>query len=146
MNTLHAFLFQPNIWLGEGKLLVTGASKEIGFYTKWIIDPLNDEKIFCRQQVELLSSQDQIVNHYCLEEITPNAFSITLSNELFGTDTGRGKIDGPLIAWEFENSTSLRGFEIYTLQENGEYLFHAEYASLSPDQFRTTIHGRIWKK
>ena len=67
-----------------------------------------------------------------------------LENELLGTVKGTGVIDENTIAWEFHGTGGLEGFEVYELQDNGDYMMHAEYSS--PDQFRTIIDGRIWKK
>jgi hypothetical protein len=67
-----------------------------------------------------------------------------LENELLGKVKGAGVIDEKTIAWEFHGTGGLEGFEVYELQDNGDYMMHAEYSS--PDQFRTIIDGRIWKK
>jgi hypothetical protein len=63
---------------------------------------------------------------------------------MLGSVQGKGIIDAKTIAWEFRGHPDFEGFEVYELQENGDFMLHAEYSSL--DQIRTIIDGRIWKK
>jgi hypothetical protein len=53
-------------------------------------------------------------------------------------------IDAKTIAWEFRNNEEFQGFEVYELQENGDYMLHAEYST--SEDFRTIIDGRVWQK
>ena len=99
--------------------------------------------IVCQQKVELQGTDENIINDVVIYNITPTAFTITLENTIFGKTAGQGIIDNKTIAWEYRNPDVVEGFEVYEIQDNGDYLFHAEYAS---DQFRTIIDGRIWKK
>jgi len=54
-------------------------------------------------------------------------------------------MDEKTVAWEFSNKElGFEGFEIYELQEDGNYITRGEYVSI--DQLRTIIEGKIWKK
>jgi hypothetical protein len=88
--------------------------------------------------------EDQIKNRFIFSNVHLNSFDVQLENELVGIIHGKGIIDSKKIAWEFRGYPTFEGFEVYELQDNGDYMFHAEY--VSPDQFRSTIDGRIWKK
>jgi len=79
-----------------------------------------------------------------LYDFSGNKFKIELESEQINKSVGSGLIDEKTIAWEFRSSEGMEGFEVYELQENGDYMFHAEYASLG--QFRTIVDGRIWRK
>ena len=63
---------------------------------------------------------------------------------MVGQVVGKGILDPETIAWELKGLDGFEGYEVYEIQENGDYLFHAEYAS--DDQFRTIVDGRVWKK
>ncbi len=98
----------------------------------------------CQQQVEMQGAENIVCNQFLIKKISADKFKIQLENELLGLVEGSGVIDSQTIAWEFRNNINTEGFEVYELQENGDYMLHAEYSS--PDQFRTIIDGRIWKK
>ena len=106
--------------------------------------PNEDKEVLCQQRVEIQGSGDGINNRFVVSELLGGRFKIHLENELLGYIEGTGLVDSKTIAWEFRNNSAVEGFEVYELQENGDYMFHAEYSS--PDQFRTIIDGRIWKK
>ena len=72
--------------------------------------------------------------------LTETTFSISLENELIGKAIGKGVIDGGKIAWEIKSPDTFHGFEVYELQENGDYMLHAEY--VAQDNFRTLIDGK----
>jgi hypothetical protein len=88
--------------------------------------------------------QDRVFNEFICSEIHSEGFKILLNNEMLGKISGQGVIGPKTIAWEFRGNPEFEGFEIYELQENGDYMLHAEYAST--DEFRTIVDGRIWKK
>lgn len=140
----HDFIFQPGHWIGEGKISFSSTPEHLHFYTKWMVAPLLADTIHCQQKVETRDVNDTVVNDFKLRQITPVNFKIELKNELVGKVEGQGIIDAKTIAWEFRGSNVIEGFEVYELQENGDYMVHAEY--FSTDQFRTIIDGRIWKK
>lgn len=144
-DTKHSFIFSPGIWIGEGKITFSTSPEAIHFYTKWIIEEF-DEKVgyICRQQVEMLGVDDRVFNNLTFSDVTPQSFIVTLENNLIGRVTGKGIIDVKTIAWEYRSGTDFEGFEVYELQDNGDYMMHAEYSS--PDQYRTIVDGRIWKK
>lgn len=141
----HSFIFSPGIWIGEGKITFSTSPENIHFYTKWIIEKL-DEKIgyVCQQEVAMQGVEESVFNNLTFSEVTPQSFIVTLENELVGTVAGKGIIDAKTIAWEYRPGTDFEGFEVYELQDNNEYMLHAEYSS--PDQYRTIVDGRIWKK
>lgn len=140
----HTFIFTPGTWLGEGKIGFSASSEEIPFYTRWIIqEEASNGTIICDQTVEMVESSEKVNNRLTISQITPLAFQIQLENDLVGKVSGKGVIDAKTIAWELREHSGFEGFEVYEIQENGEYTFHAEYAS--SENFRTIIDGRIWK-
>lgn len=143
--TSHLFIFKPGIWIGEGKIAFSASPESVRFYTKWVIEPLKKGEIGAEQQVEMQGSEPNTKTQFRFYNITPTTFSLELDNETLGRIVGTGVIDPKTIAWEFHTQVEgLEGFEVYELQDNGDYMLHAEYAST--DQFRTIIDGRIWKK
>lgn len=140
----HEFIFHPGSWVGEGKVSFNSTSETLHFYTKWTVEKADSFGIGANQIVEIQGSEPSMKNHFVLTEVTPAKFAIHLENDILGKVTGSGVLDGKTIAWEFHGQGSLEGFEVYELQDNGDYMLHAEYTS--KDQFRTVIDGRIWKK
>lgn len=140
----HLFLYTPGVWLGEGVVTFSASPEKVRFYTKWLINNEDEmHQIACEQKVELQGSDENILNDLVFFDITSSKFLVKLENVLFGKVTGKGIIDSKTIAWEYRSPDVMEGYEVYELQDNGDYLFHAEYAA---DQFRTIIDGRIWKK
>ncbi len=145
MENAHQFLFTPGVWIGEGRIVFSSSPELIRFYTKWVIDDPMDEKVLTsRQLVEIQGAQENILNNFTVTDANSERFKIKLENDLVGEINGTGVIDPKTVAWEFRGHESFEGFEVCELQDNGDYMVHAEYASL--DQHRTTIDGRIWKK
>jgi hypothetical protein len=148
--TQHLFIFQPGLWVGEGKIQFSSSPEQIKFYTKWDIPSKQEEellgtrKISCTQKVEMSGDTEQMTNRFTFAHVTPSGFTLKLENDLVGHVEGQGVIDGKTIAWEFRGHPNFEGFEVYELLDSGDYMLHAEYSS--PDQFRTIIDGRIWKK
>lgn len=142
--TTHEFIFQPGNWIGEGKITFSASPERLRFYTKWIIEPMESGLILCRQQVEMEGREENLHNNFEISHLQPLQFSIKLNSELMGALEGKGLIDSKTIAWEFRGEQDFEGFEVYELQENGDYMLHAEY--MSTEQFRTIVDGRIWKK
>lgn len=140
----HDFIFKEGIWIGEGKVQFSTSPEQIHFYTKWVVNKIEKNQIQCQQQVEMRGGGDSVFNHFTFSDIKDSTFTITLENEILGMATGKGTFNEKNIAWEFRNHSDFEGFEVYELQENGEYILHAEY--ISTDQHRTTIDGRLWKK
>lgn len=100
--------------------------------------------IRCQQQVEMEGGEENVFNNFAFSDIHPDSFAVELTSGILGTVTGKGVIDTKTLAWEFRNFPEFEGFEVYELQENGDYMLHAEYASA--EQIRTIIDGRIWRK
>lgn len=140
----HVFILQPGIWVGEGKITFSASPEHVRFYTKWIIQDTQNEQISCKQTVEMQGGMDPVYNEFTFSNMKSDAFTIELQNDLFGNLKGTGILETKTIAWEFRGHSQFEGFEVYELQDNGDYMLHAEYAS--PDLFRTIIDGRIWKK
>lgn len=140
----HVFILQPGIWVGEGKITFSASPEHVRFYTKWIIQDTQNEQIACKQTVEMQGGMDPVYNEFTFSNLKSDGFTIELQNDLFGNLKGTGILEAKTIAWEFRGHSQFEGFEVYELQDNGDYMLHAEYAS--PDLFRTIIDGRIWKK
>ncbi|CCB85605.1 MULTISPECIES: hypothetical protein [Parachlamydia] len=140
----HLFIFQPGLWIGEGKLTFNTSSETLRFFTKWTVSSLVQDEIHTFQQVEMESVTEQMRNHFRFFDITPTSFSLELENETMGKVSGIGVIEQNKIAWEFRSDT-LEGFEVYIFNpELEEYALHAEFSS--SEDFRTIIDGKIWKK
>lgn len=146
----HQFIFSPGEWIGQGKLSFSTSPTQLRFYTKWVFSATENGFLRAEQWIEQQGESDLLNNSFLFSDITPKAFAITLSNELLGSVSGTGIISNTTVAWEFkqpaneEREDAFEGFEVYELQDNGDYLFHAEYCS--GEQFRTIVEGRIWKK
>lgn len=141
----HEFLFKPDTWIGEGKITFSVSPDHIKFYTRW--NPIIIQKetaLQWVQEVEMQGNMDKVSNSFMIQPLTDKTFAISLENELIGKATGKGVIDPNKIAWEIKSVDTFHGFEVYELQENGDYMFHAEY--VAQDNFRTIIDGRIWQK
>lgn len=142
----HQFIFEPGEWIGEGRIAFSASSETIRFFTKWVINNAEPSGIVCTQEVEMQGNEPNAKSTFRFSQVKPTQFSVELESEILGKVKGTGIIDPKTIAWEFHSvgDNGLEGFEVYELQDNGDYMLHAEYAS--PDQFRTLIDGRIWKK
>ena len=70
---------------------------------------------------------ESVFNNLVFSDATPSSFSVLLENDLIGRVNGKGVIDPKTIAWEYRSGTDFEGFEVYELQDNGDYMMHAEY-------------------
>lgn len=140
----HEFLFRSGIWIGEGRVTFVGSTEHVIFYTKWTVNEEVAGFLSCRQEVEMRGGGENVLNFFTLKEIKETSFEITVESEALGKASGKGIINETKIAWEFKGHPDFEGFEVYELQASGDYRVHAEY--ISPDQHRTIIDGRIWKK
>lgn len=142
------FIFEPGVWIGEGKMNFSESSTTVRFYTRWEVEqnPYSDYPLEfeCKHTVEMQGGNDHVYNKLTFFDIQKESFVVVLENELVGAIEGTGVIEEKKLAWEFRDPMHFEGFEVYELQENGDYLFHAEY--LSQDNVRSVIEGRIWKK
>lgn len=149
MNT-HQFIFSPGEWIGQGKITFSASPAQLRFYTKWLISERKENEISAEQIIEQQGEADLMANSFSFTDLTPVSFKISVNSELLGTVIGKGLIDPKTIAWEFRQAMNpdreepFEGFEVYELQEGGDYLLHAEY--FSGQEYRTIIDGRIWKK
>ncbi len=141
----QGFIFSPGLWIGEGKITFTASPEVLNFFTRWETKPGDKEgELQCVQQVEMQGVDDKVVNRFKFFNVKPKSFAVTLENDLVGIVKGKGVLAANEIAWEFRGHPNFEGFEVYRLKDNGDYTVHAEFAS--PDQFRTIINGRIWRK
>jgi hypothetical protein len=144
------FIMIPGEWLGEGKISFSASDDEMNFYTRWQVSKNGDESLGvrnlrCTQEVEMQGGADEkMFNRFHFTEIGTKEFKVLLENDQIGSVFGEGILENGKIAWEFRGNPNIEGFEVYELQENGEYSFHAEY--ISSEGYRSIIDGRIWKK
>ncbi len=89
-------------------------------------------------------ADEKVENRFHITPLTETTFSISLENDVIGKGLGKGIISPTKIAWEIKSLDTFQGFEVYEIQENGDYMLHAEYAA--QDGFRTIIDARIWEK
>ncbi len=145
---MHAFIFTPGLWLGEGTIKISTSPENLKFFTKWNSTKREEKGVMVIetiQQVEILGVPQQLVNNLYFSKVSQTSFAVRLENESVTQVMGQGVLDDKMIAWEFRNLPNFDGFETYRLQPNDDYLMHAEYASA--DGFhRTVIEGRVWKK
>lgn len=120
--------------------------EKLPFYTKWKIPQADDlGRIECAQEIQISGLNDLMLNQFAFYDIKNGKFTIELENQSLGKVVGRGIITPQKIAWEFRlNNLGFEGFEFYEKVDNNSYKLHAEYST--NDEFRTVIHGRIWKK
>ncbi|GAB4231780.1 MAG: hypothetical protein Tsb0021_10320 [Chlamydiales bacterium] len=137
------FLLHPGQWIGEGKIIFSELTNHLRFFTRWDVKE-EENLITAKQDVEISGGFDHIHNNFRITEISDDHFQVVMSNDMVSDIHGQGLFDEKQIAWEFRNQVTFEGFEVYRIQENGDYLFHAEY--ISPDQVRSIIEGRIWEK
>ena len=142
--TIHDFIFKPGLWVGEGKVTFSASPERVRFYTKWTIEKEAEDEIVCQQHVEMEGGESNVYNTFVFSNIQKDSFNVELSSEILGSVQGKGLIDKKTIAWEFRDHPEFQGFEVYELQDNGDFMLHAEYSST--DQIRTIIDGRVWKK
>lgn len=143
---VHEFIFKPGTWVGEGKVTFSASPERVRFYTKWTIEKEKNGEITCQQHVEMEGGDSNVYNTFIFSDIqlATGTFNVELTSEMLGSVQGKGLIDVKTIAWEFRDHPEFQGFEVYELQDNGDFMLHAEYSSV--DQIRTIIDGRIWKK
>lgn len=142
----HLFIFEPGIWLGEGKVKLSISDEELHFFTRWNVDKgKGSNKIPGTQEIEIKGIPDKMCNHFSFYNFGQKEFKIKLENQTVGEVIGEGIIRPESIAWEFRlNEIGFEGFEFYKLQEDGSYFMHAEYCT--QEDLRTLIQGKIWKK
>jgi hypothetical protein len=142
---MHSFIFEDGLWIGEGKITFSASPDHIRFYTRWTrVNEIDPDSHKWLQEIEMQGTDERVGNTLHFMPLTDKTFSLSLSNDIVGKAIGKGVIDAGKIAWELKNPDTFQGFEVYELQENGDYQVHAEYAAA--DNFRTIIDGRIWKK
>lgn len=144
MANKHSFIFEPGQWIGEGRITFSVSPEHLRFYTRWLIEKPEGGAIHCQQEVEMEGREENVFNNFVFSKVLEDGFAVELTSNLLGTLQGKGIFGPKTIAWEFRGYPDFEGFEVYELQENGDYMLHAEY--VTSDQFRTIVDGRVWKK
>ena len=147
MPKKHPFIFEPGFWLGEGKISLSMMDEKLPFYTRWTVPSADDKGLIaCLQEIQIAGLSDMMHNQFSFYDVSRQNFAIKLENQSIGKVVGKGIINSKLIGWEFRlGQLGFEGFEFYEVaKEPDTYLLHAEYAA--SDDFRTVIHGKIWKK
>lgn len=141
----HHFIFTTGTWIGQGTISLSTSPEVIKFYTKWHIEEEPVKGYFkAKQIVEMEGVDEHVVNFFTFQLLDDGDFAVMAHSDLMGTRKGKGSIDTKTFSWEFSGDPSFEGLETYELQDNGDYLLHAEYSS---DVFyRTIVEGRLWKK
>lgn len=141
MTHTHAFVFGQGAWVGEGTVSFSTSPEQLYFITKWEVDPRTKESILCRQEVRMEGADEPLENKFHIFDISNNTFKVILENPAVGQVSGKGIVDEKTIGWEFQESSELQGYEVYQMEAEDLYKFHAEY--VSTDDFRTIIDGHI---
>lgn len=147
MSDQHPFIFTPGAWLGEGKITLSMMEDKLPFYTRWKIPPADEGgRIASTQEIQIAGLSDLMHNQFSFYDISKKNFAIELENQSLGKVVGKGLINTKVIGWEFRlGHLGFEGFEFYEVAEEPDtYLLHAEYST--SDDFRTIIHGKVWKK
>tara|TARA_B100000989_G_scaffold294269_1_gene273077 strand:+ start:736 stop:1185 length:450 start_codon:yes stop_codon:yes gene_type:complete len=142
--SLHRFIFNSGLWIGEGKITLSSIDEKLPFYTRWKVDSIDKKTKNWSQEIQISGFSDKMVNQFSFFDISNKAFGVNLENQSLGKVSGKGIINDKIIGWEFRLSAmGFEGFEFYEISEAEDtYLVHAEYAT--NDDFRTVIHGKIW--
>lgn len=142
----HLFIFKPGVWLGEGKIHLSTAGENLSFVTRWLVPKKEEGGVKAVQEIQISTLSDLMQNQFTITQIGKENFQIELENQSLGKVVGKGRISKEVISWEFRLSNlGFEGFELYEkTKEKDAYLMHAEYATV--DDFRTIIHGKIWRK
>lgn len=146
MKDHYHFLTQPGKWTGEGKITLTLLDNETFTYvTEWDIGKTTKKGVLkAVQQIQVSGMADKMYNHFIVTDMKDKGFKIELENQAIGKIEGLGLVSPERLAWEFRlGELGFEGFESYEAGKEDEYHVHAEYATV--DDFRTIIHGKIWK-
>lgn len=122
-------------------------NEKFPFYTRWKIPSADEEgAISCVQEIEIGGLSDTMLNQFFFYDLSESHFCAELNNQSIGKVIGKGFVSAKLIGWEFRlGHLGFEGFEFYEMTgEIDAYLVHAEYCA--SDDFRTIIHGKLWKK
>ncbi|MBN1914304.1 MAG: hypothetical protein JW769_00225 [Parachlamydiales bacterium] len=141
----HNFILSPQLWTGEGKISLSMVEEQLAFVTRWNVSQKDTTgRVQSIQEIQIDGLSENMRNDLAFYDFNSKNFVVEMENLNIGRVVGTGVYDDKLIAWEFrENELNFEGFETYFLQEDGSYIFHAEY--VTSDQFRTCIDGKIWK-
>ena len=142
MKSDHAFIFTPGVWEGNGTITFSMAEDILDFKMSWTVLPLEDEKIFFTQEIDIDGFADKMRNHFCISHISGSEFEIELENNVVGKVIGKGVISPKVLAWEFRRKDQeFEGYEIYELQQDGSYKMRAEFTA--GEGLRTQVQGFI---
>lgn len=139
----HLFIFNSEMWNGEGNIRLNMVDEELGFFTRWNFLKTNG-KIEGIQEIQVKGLSDIMHNQFTFSNFAQNKFVIELENQALGRIVGVGLATDKVIAWEFRiPDLGFEGFEFYERDADDNYMMRAEYATR--DQFRTLIQGKVWK-
>jgi len=137
---MDLFIFEPGVWLGEGKVSFSTSQEIVFFRTKWTIY----ESGLLEQRIETVDASEPSMNSFFISDREDNTFKISMENASLEKVYGTGGIEDNRVFWEFPLQNDFQGFEIYARINPEEYSFHAEYKL--GDLVHTEIHGKLWKK
>jgi hypothetical protein len=130
--------------LGQGEISFSYSPNHLRFYTRWEIQPFVENRgIICRRHVEIIGVKEPTESVLTIMPIDDILFQLQMESESLGNWKGDGHIDGESIRWGCIDDQENFGIEKFTRQEDGSYLFHAEYASAA---LRTIVSGHLWRK
>src|ERR1700734_4063321 len=98
--TIHHFIFAPGIWEGSGTITFNMAMDVLEFTMRWIILPIEDQKIYFHQEIDIKTFPEKMRNHFTLFQTAPTAFEIQLENQMVSKVIGSGLLTPSSIAWE----------------------------------------------
>lgn len=130
----------PNIWLGEGTILLRDVTDRLRFFTRWILDPQG----FLIHEVEIVGFPTKQTNIYTITQEKAHLF-ISLENETLGLWEGHGLISDHHLHWRlFSADKSLSSEEHFFHLDNGRI----KTRGLCSDKtgVYTVAEGEIWLK
>lgn len=140
---MHLFIFSPGVWEGTGSITFSMAEDVLYFTTRWIVLPMEEQKIYFSQEIAIVTFAEKMRNHFILWPLSPSAFEIQLENQIVGKVIGSGLVTETSIAWEFRRKDQeFEGYEIYELQQDGSYKMRAEFTA--GEGLRTHITGSLY--
>jgi hypothetical protein len=126
----HSFIFTPGNWNGKGTITFSMAEDELAFQMHWKVKPMENDRIQFTQLIQVEGFPDSMLNTFCIFELKSDSFVIELENQIIGIVRGTGLRNDQHLAWEFKNrKQAFEGYEIYEIQENGDYRMCAEFTA-----------------
>jgi septin family protein len=66
----HPFIFTPGMWEGEGTITFGMAENILDFKMNRTVLPLEDEKVYFSQIIDIDGFADKMRNNFCISTIT----------------------------------------------------------------------------